>query len=223
MGTNWQSSKEYYGLLNQLANERIGGHNSPEMVMVNLNFQNVVDYLKRDDLDSMNQMMLTAAKKLEDAGADLVGICTNTLHNCYDFLQDNISIPIIHIADAVADRVKQDGIEKVLLLGTMATMGLDFYKKRLGSYGIEVIVPSEEDMRYVDDVIFNEMCSKGLFLDKSRGGFRGIIQKAKKAGAKGVVLGCTEIPILLNGVDCGANVYDTMRIHVEAMLDYSMR
>ncbi|NOQ56277.1 MAG: amino acid racemase [Nanohaloarchaea archaeon] len=222
MGTSWESSKEYYEIINKQVNKRLGNQNCAEMIMVNINFQNVVNNLKNNDWNSMNLLMGDAVGVLEKAGADFYLICTNTLHNCVDCSSDKIKIPILHIADATAQAIQKDKVNKVLLLGTKATMSFDFYKRKLSDFGIEVIVPNDEDMDYIDSAIFNEFC-KGKFLEKTKEEFLNIINKSIKDGAEGVVLGCTEIPMLIEQKDLNIPVYDTMTLHANAAVERALK
>ncbi|MCK5177425.1 MAG: aspartate/glutamate racemase family protein [Candidatus Aenigmarchaeota archaeon] len=222
MGTSWESSKEYYAIINKLVNKKLGGQNCAEMIMVNINFEEVNINLKNNDWKSMTLLIENAAHVLEKAGADFYLICTNTLHNCVDNYSKEIQIPLLHIADATARAIQKDKVKKVLLLGTKATMSLDFYKKKLSDFGIEVIVPNNEDMNYIDSVIFNEMC-KGKFLEESKKGFLNIIEKSKKDGAQGVVLACTEIPMLIEQKDSNIPLYDTMTLHAVEAVEYALK
>ena len=222
MGTSWKSSKEYYEMINQFVNDKLGGHHCAEMIMVNVNFQEVINNFHNNDWNSMNMLLFNVANTLETAGADLIAICTNALHNCADYVSEKIKIPLIHIADATGREILKDGLKKVGLLGAKCTMCLDFYKKRLANYGIEVIIPTEEDMNYVDHVIFDELC-KGKFIEESKKSFLNIIKKLEKAGAQGVVLGCTEIPMLIKKEDSEIPLYDTMKLHSKTIVEYALK
>ncbi|MDM8537064.1 aspartate/glutamate racemase family protein [Desulfobacterales bacterium HSG17] len=222
MGTSWESSKEYYQIINQMVNEKLGDFHCAEMFMINVDFQDVVNNFQNDDWDSMNKLLYNAADSLEKSGADFIVICTNALHNCADYISKKTNIPLIHIADCVGAAIKRDDLKKVGLLGTKSTMKLDYYKDRLAEYNIEVIVPGLEDMNYVDKIIFDELC-KGKFMKSSKKGFLEIINRLQKIGAQGIVLGCTEIPLLIKQEDSIIPLYDTLTLHSKGIVDYALR
>lgn len=157
-------------------------------------------------------MLLKAAKTLEDGGADFILLCTNTMHKLYEQIEKGLNIPLLHIADATAERIQEASIKKVGLLGTRQTMEQEFYKSRIEDKGIQVMVPNETDRELVHDVIFNELCL-GIMKEESRKNYIRIIDKLISIGAEGVILGCTEIPLLLKNNDLGVQLFDTTSIH----------
>lgn len=221
MGSSPQASKDYYELINQYTNERLGRQHSARMVMANLDFQDVVDNLEADDWDSMRRMLVDAATTLEGAGAELLGLCSNTLHRCADDISQAVSIRLVHIADAVASAVLNDGLQTVGLLGTASTMRLDFHRARMAGHGIQVIVPGEVDIQQVDRVIFEELC-RGQVLEESKACLLDVIGRLQKRGAQGVILGCTEIQMLIQAEDYDIPLYDTMRLHARAIVECAL-
>jgi aspartate racemase len=219
-GLTWLSSLDYYRLLNELTNEKLGGVSSCEMIMYSVNFQTIKDLTFAGDWDGIAAILSKAAQNLEGAGADCVLIGANTMHHVADKVQRNIQIPLIHIAEATATVVAAKGLTKVALLGTKYTMLLDFYKNKLAEKNIEILVPGEADIEYINDTIYNEM-SKGIFLPERKERFIQIINSLQQQGAQGVVLGCTELPILVKQQDIPIPVLDTTLLHVQAAVAFA--
>ena len=220
---SWESSQIYYKIINEKVREILGGFNSASCLMESVNFAEIESLMQKDDWKSLNAQMVKAVKNLEAGGAELFILCTNSMHLCADAMIANTQIPFIHIADATAQQVKIAGLKKVLLLGTRFTMTRDFYKdKLLNDHGIEVMIPNPKDAKLVDQIIFNEMVH-GKFLTESKAIFQGIIEKAASQGAEGVILGCTEIPMLISEDDVSIPTFDTTRIHAEAAVELALR
>ncbi len=214
-GISWLSTIDYYRLLNQKINEQLGGVHSAQILLSSVNFDEVKRLTLADDWNGLAGMMSREAKRLEQAGADFILIGANTMHNIADDVQASINIPLIHIAEEAGKEIVKLQLKKVALLGTKYTMQLDFYKNKLAEQGIETIIPNETDIEYINTAIYEEM-GKGIFLPERKQGFIRIINQLKEQGAEGVVLGCTEIPILIQQNDSPIPVFDTTAIHVNA-------
>ncbi len=215
-GITWLSTIDYYRLINQQVNEKLGGVTSAKMIVWSAEFAEIKRLTVADDWDGLAAIISSAAQKLEQAGADCILIGANTMHKIADAVQAAVNIPLIHIAEVTADAVAEQHLKKVALLGTKYTMQLDFYKKKLAEKDIETIIPDDaEDIEFINDAIYEEM-GKGLFLPKTKAGFIRIINALVAQGAEGVILGCTEIPILIKQEDSPVPVFDTTAIHVNA-------
>lgn len=220
-GMSWESSLEYYRLINEFTKEKLGKGHSAKSLMFSVDFDEIEKLQHENKWDILRNKMLKYSKDLEKGGADFIIICTNTMHQMFDYIEQNIDIPMIHIADAAAKEIKNKNIEKVALLGTKFTMEGDFYKKRLKEKNINVIIPREEEREVVHNTIYNELID-GVILDESREKFQKIIQNLYARGAEGVVLGCTEIPLLIKDEDSSIPVFDTTKIHSEAAVEYAL-
>ena len=211
-GMSWKSTVTYYKIINETVKERLGGFHSGKILLYSVDFAEIEECQAKGDWEKSAEILSEAAENLEKAGADFIVICTNTMHKVAGKIQENIKIPVIHIADATAHKLKQDGILKTALLGTKYTMTQDFYKEKLRENGIEVLIPEEKDIEIVNHVIYEELCL-GKILDSSRKEYIRIIDGLKEKGAQGVILGCTEIGLLISQKDSPLPVYDTTEIH----------
>ncbi len=221
-GMSWESSLVYYRIINETVKSRLGGFHSAKCVMESVNFSEIEELQHDNDWQSLNQMMAEAAINLENAGADIVVLCTNTMHLCEKAIVDSINIPFLHIAQATGQQIKQQGIGKVLLLGTSFTMEKDFYKEILKrQFDIEVIIPNEPDRQSVHRIIYEELV-QGSIIQDSKIEYQGVIEKSIQEGAEGVILGCTEIPLLIQSGDASIPVFDTTRIHAESAVDFAL-
>jgi aspartate racemase len=221
-GMSWESSSEYYRLLNEAVRERLGGLHSAECVMWSVDFAPIERLQRGGDWDEAGRRLTTVARRLEDAGAECLVLCTNTMHRLADEVQAAIAIPLVHIADATAARVKAAGVDRVGLLATRYTMEQDFYRGRLAErHGLDVVVPPEPDLTLVHDIIYQELC-QGRVLDGSREEYRRVIAELEAAGAGGIVYGCTEIDLLVGPQDASVPVFDSTRIHVEAAVEWAL-
>lgn len=220
-GISWLSTIDYYRLLNQKINEQLGGVHSAQILLSSVNFDEVKRLTLADDWNGLAGMMSREAKRLEQAGADFILIGANTMHNIADAVQASIQIPFIHIAEEAGKEIVKLQLKKVALLGTKYTMQLDFYKNKLAEQGIETIIPNEADIEYINTAIYDEM-GKGIFLPERKQGFIRIINQLKELGAEGVILGCTEIPILIQQNDSPIPVFDTTAIHVNAAVEFAL-
>lgn len=220
-GITWYSTLDYYRLLNQKVNEQLGGASSAQLLISSVNFEEIKTLTLAEDWEGLAAIMCSEAKKLEQAGADCLLLCANTMHHIAEKVQASIHIPLIHIAVETAKEISKQQLKKVALLGTKYTMQLDFYKNKLAAQGIETIIPNEADTEYVNSAIYNEM-GKGIFLPERKQGFISIINKLKEEGAEGVILGCTEIPILIKQEDSPIPVFDTTAIHASAAVEFAL-
>lgn len=214
-GMSWESTALYYRLINEEARHKLGGLHSARIVLESLDFQDVEVLQDRGDWAAAGQLLADAARRIEAAGADFLLICTNTMHKVADDVAVAIDIPLLHIADATAERIKEAGIDTVGLLGTRFTMEQAFYKGRLKEKGIGVLTPSDSSRDLVHTVIYEELCL-GVVKDESRQAFLTIIDDLVAGGAQGVIEGCTEIGMLVNEGDTDVKLFDTARIHAAA-------
>ena len=214
-GMSWESSAQYYRLVNELVRERLGGLHSARCVLASLDFAEVERLQVAGEWAQAGELLADAARGLEAAGAELLLICTNTMHKVADQVQAAVGIPLVHLADATADAVTAAGIGTVGLLGTAFTMEQAFYRERLAGHGLQVLVPPAEDRAEVHRVIYDELCL-GVVREESREVYRGVIRRLVEAGAQGVVLGCTEIELLVGQADSPVPVFPTTRLHAEA-------
>ena len=221
-GMSWESSLEYYRLINQKVKDKLGKKHSCESLMYSVDFYEIEKLQHQGKWEELSEEMIKYAENLKKGGAEFIVICTNTMHKMAGEIEDKINIPLIHIADAVSKAINEKGIKKVALLGTKFTMEEDFYKNRLKENGIEVIIPWEEEREIIHNTIYNELID-GLILDESREKFKAIIQNLKSRGAEGVVLGCTEIPLLIKDEDSPIEVFDTTELHAEAAVDFAIK
>ena len=214
-GMSWESSAVYYRLANELVRERLGGLHSARLVLASLDFADVEQLQMTGRWVEAGQLLAEAARGVEAAGAELLLICTNTMHKVADEVQAAVSIPLLHLADATAAAVASAGLSTVGLLGTAFTMEQDFYRERLAGHGLTVLVPPAEDRAEVHRIIYDELCL-GVVREDSRQAYREVIARLCAAGAEGVVLGCTEIELLVTAADSPVPVFPTTRLHVEA-------
>ncbi len=220
-GMSPESTVEYYQYITRTYTERFGDYGYPEVIIYSVSFQPYVDWPVQDRWDLVAQGLSEAAQRLEAAGADFIVIATNTMHLVFDQVQANVTVPMLSLLDAVGDAILARGIETVGLLGTRFTMEKAFYQDALTRKGITVLVPDEQDREYVNGIIYAELVA-GQVRDESRAGYVAIINKLAERGAEGVILGCTEIPLLVNEEDAGMPLFDTTVIHAEAALNYAL-
>lgn len=211
-GMSWESTQTYYKVINEAVNERLGSLHSAEIIMVSVDFHEIEECQSTGNWTKSGEILNEAALRLERAGADFILICTNTMHKVVPYLQSQIKLPILHIAEATADELIKKDIRKVALLGTKYTMTEDFYKQRLIDRGIEVMIPEASDIEQINQIIFNELC-KGVIKEHSKQYFQQIITKLYEQGAEGVILGCIEIGLLIKQEDVVIPAFDTALIH----------
>jgi len=221
-GMSWESSLVYYRIINEEVSRRLGGLHSAPCILYSFDFAKIAELMHAGEWDTLADLLRSAARTLERGGAGCLVICTNTMHALADRIADASSVPLIHIADATGGRIAADGHATVGLLGTRYTMEGSFYRRRLEErFGLEVIVPGAGDREIVDRIIFDELC-RGLIDASSRAAMAAIIGRLADQGAEAVILGCTEIPLLIGAEDVSLPVYDTTRIHALAAVDYAM-
>jgi aspartate racemase len=221
-GMSWESSAEYYRLVNELVAQRLGGLHSADCIMRSVDFADVERLQAAGAWDDAARLLAGEAARLETAGAELLVLCTNTMHKVADDVAAAISIPLVHIGDATAAAVRTAGLRRVGLLATGYTMEQDFYVGRLRErHGLDVLVPGEGDRRVVHDVIYDELC-RGVIRDESRAQYRRIMGELAERGAEGILLGCTEIDLLVGQQDSPVPVFDTTRIHAERAVELAL-
>ena len=221
-GMSWESSLEYYRILNESVKARLGGTHSAKCVMYSLDFDEIETLQREGRWEDATRVMVAAARHVQAGGADFVIICTNTMHKMAAQVAAAIDIPLLHIADATAAAIKDRGLHKVGLLGTKFTMEQDFYRGRLEEmHGLEVLIPKAGDREVVHRVIYEELVL-GEIRDASREQYQAIIEKLTAAGAQGVILGCTEIGLLIRQQDCRVPLFDTTAIHAEAAVELAL-
>ena len=222
-GMSWESSLEYYRIINQQVKEKLGGLHSAKSLMYSLDFDLIEKLQQQEKWDELTSIMIKAAQGLEKGGANFVLICTNTMHKMAEDVQDNINIPLLHIADTTAERIKEKDLKKIGLLGTNFTMEEDFYKGRLtNKHGLEIIVPKKEDRQIIHQIIYQELCL-GQIKPSSKDQYIEIINRLVDFGAEAVILGCTEIPLLFQQEDVNIPLFDTTSIHAETAVEYALK
>jgi len=222
-GMSWESSAEYYRIINREMQKRLGGVHSARSLMWSVDFAEIETLQHRGDWDRLTEEMIDAATRLERGGADFVVLCTNTMHRMADVVAGSIGIPFLHIADPTGEKIRAAGFERVGLLGTAFTMEQDFYRRRLKElFSLEVIVPIAEDRRVVHEIIYTELVA-GKIVPKSRTLYREIIARLIAEGAQAIILGCTEIMLLVSGQDSAVPLFDTTTIHAIAAVDWALR
>jgi aspartate racemase len=221
-GMSWESTVEYYRIINEAVREKLGGLHSAQCVLWSFDFHEIEVAQHRGNWDELTRRMIDAARAVVQGGADFIVICTNTMHMMANDVQAAVKIPLLHIADATAQATQTVGIGRVGLLATRFTMEQDFYKGRLTEkHGLDVLIPNEADRKTVHEIIYNELC-RGRINDQSRQRFRGIIGRLADAGAEGIILGCTEIGLLVKPEDCPVPLFDTTAIHAQAAVEYAL-
>ena len=221
-GMSWESSLEYYKIVNETVKEKLGGLHSCKCLMYSVDFGVIEALQHQNKWDELTKLMIEAAQNLKHGGADFIVICTNTMHKMAPEIETATGLNVLHIANVTGAAISKDQIQKVGLLGTRFTMEGDFYKKRLkDNYDIEVIIPEDADRQIIHDIIYNELCL-GIIKDDSRQKYIDIINKLCANGAEGIILGCTEIPLLIKQSDVLIPVYDTTKIHAESAVDFAL-
>lgn len=221
-GMSWESTVSYYQFINKAVKERLGGLHSAKILLHSVDFAEIEACQSSGDWDRSADILAQAARGLAGAGADFIVICTNTMHKVAPQIQARSGVPLLHIAEVTARALLDRGVRRAALLGTRYTMTQDFYRGKLAQAGVEVLVPSEEDMDTVNQVIFDELC-RGVISPDSRAAFLEIIGTLARQGAQGVILGCTEIGLLIGQGDTDLPVFDTTRIHARAAAEEALR
>jgi aspartate racemase len=220
-GTSWVSTIDYYRYINTMTNERLGRLNSAKIILYSVNFEEMKQLADAGRWDKFGEILSDAAHRLELAGAECLLLCANTMHVSADTVQNRIGIPLIHIADVTAKEIVKQNITKVALLGTKFTMEKDFFKSRLSNFGITAQIPGDAERQFIHDSIFGEL-GKGIFTAETKKKFVDIMNKMKSGGNTGVVLACTEIPMLITPAECPMPAFDTTLIHAAAAVEFSL-
>ncbi|MFJ7979824.1 aspartate/glutamate racemase family protein [Lysinibacillus xylanilyticus] len=220
-GMSWESSAEYYRLINEEVKEQLGGLHSAKCILYSVDFQKIEHYQAEGEWSKAGQVLAEAAQSLESAGAEFIVICTNTMHKVIDIITEKITIPILHIADATANKIEKASLQKVALLGTKYTMEQDFYRARVEGFGIEVLVPFAEERTEVNRIIYEELCL-GKIEQTSKDYYLQVIENLVQLGAQGIVLGCTEIGLLIKQEDVNVPVFDTTLLHAQAAVNMAI-
>ncbi len=222
-GMSWESSAEYYRIVNETVKARLGGLHSAQCLMYSVDFAEIERLQHAGRWDEAGEVMADAARRLERGGADFVVLCTNTMHKLADFIEQAVSIPLLHIADPTAEAIQAAGIERVGLLGTAFTMEQDFYRHRLtGKYGLDVLIPDADERLVIHRIIYEELVL-GIVKDESRTAYQHIIASLVERGAQGIILGCTEIMLLISPSDCPVPSFDTTTLHAVAAADTAIQ
>jgi aspartate racemase len=220
-GTGWVSSVDYYRLINQGVNKALGGHEFARCILYSINFGEIVALNQRNDTEGTYELIKDAAEKVIQAGAEGIVICANTMHKFADRLQEEIEVPIIHIAEATAREVNSRNLHSVGLLGTKYTMEEDFYTSKLEAANIRTIVPEASDREFINSTIYDELL-KEIFKNESKNRFLEIMKKLQERGAEGIVLGCTEIPLIIKEDDLDLPLFNTTAIHARAAVNFAI-
>ena len=221
-GMSWESTVTYYKIINEVIKEKLGGLHSAKCVLYSVDFQEIEECQANGNWEKSGEILGEAANNLEKAGADFIVICTNTMHKVVSQIKEKISIPILHIAEMTAEKILEKGLKNIALLGTKYTMEQDFYKSKLIEKGINVIIPDKNDIEIINEVIYDELCL-GTINSDSKKKFLEIVDKLRNKGAEGIILGCTEIGLLIKNADTDVPLFDTAIIHAEQAAIYSIK
>ena len=221
-GMSWESTVTYYKIINEVIKEKLGGLHSAKCVLYSVDFQEIEECQANGNWEKSGEILGEAAYNLEKAGADFIVICTNTMHKVVNQIKEKISIPILHIAEMTAEKILEKGLKNIALLGTKYTMEQDFYKSKLIEKGINVIIPDKNDIETINEVIYDELCL-GTINFNSKKKFLEIVDKLRSKGAEGIILGCTEIGLLIKNEDTDVPLFDTAIIHAEQAAIYSIK
>lgn len=220
-GLSWFSTSVYYRLINQLTNERLGASHSARLLLYSVDFNDFRVLQEKGEWGEVERMMIDIAKKLENAGAECIVMCTNTPHLIADALREKLQVPLLHIAEETAKAIVQEGLGRIALLGTRFTMENSFFKDRLSKFGLETLIPDSQGREFIHASIFNEL-TKGIFKVETKAKYLEIIDQMAQSGAEGVIFGCTEISLLINQADCRIKVFDTTSIHAKSAVDFAL-
>ena len=221
-GMSWESTATYYKIINETVKEKLGGLHSAKCILYSVDFQEIEECQANGNWQKSGEILGEAANNLEKAGVDFIVICTNTMHKVVNQIKEKISIPILHIAEMTAEKILEKGLKNIALLGTKYTMEQDFYKSKLIEKGINVIIPDKNDIEIINEVIYDELCL-GTINSDSKKKFLEIVDKLRSKGAEGIILGCTEIGLLIKNEDTDVPLFDTAIIHAEQAAMYSIK
>ena len=220
-GMSWESTVTYYKIINETVKEKLGGLHSAKCILYSVDFQEIEECQANGNWEKSGEILGEAAYNLEKAGADFIVICTNTMHKVVNQIKEKISVPILHIAEMTAEKILEKGLKNIALLGTKYTMEQDFYKSKLIEKEINVIIPDKNDIEIINKVIYDELCL-GTINSNSKKKFLEIVDKLRSKGAEGIILGCTEIGLLIKNEDTDVPLFDTAIIHAEEAAIYSI-
>lgn len=221
-GMSWESTATYYKIINETVKEKLGRLHSAKCILYSVDFQEIEECQANGNWEKSGEILGEAAYNLEKAGADFIVICTNTMHKVVNQVKEKISVPILHIAEMTAEKILEKGLKNIALLGTKYTMEQDFYKSKLIEKGINVIIPDKNDIETINEVIYDELCL-GTINFNSKKKFLEIVDKLRSKGAEGIILGCTEIGLLIKNEDTDVPLFDTAIIHAEQAAMYSIK
>ena len=221
-GMSWESTSEYYRILNEEIKSRLGGLHSAKCLINSVDFEEIERFQSNGDWDGAGEVLGNAAYSLQKGGADFIIICTNTMHKVVEKIKENINIPVLHIADTTAKEIKRKGIQTIGLLGTKYTMEQDFYKSRIEENNIKVIVPVEKNREKLNEIIYTELCL-GKITSQSREYYKRVIEELVQKGAQGIILGCTEIGLLIKQEDVSVPIFDTTHIHAVEAVHFALQ
>ena len=221
-GMSWESTATYYKIINETVKEKLGGLHSAKCILYSVDFQEIEECQANGNWEKSGEILGEAAYNLEKAGADFIVICTNTMHKVVNQIKEKISVPILHIAEMTAEKILEKGLKNIALLGTKYTMEQDFYKSKLIEKGINVIIPDKNDIEIINEVIYDELCL-GTINSNSKKKFLEIVDKLRNKGVEGIILGCTEIGLLIKNEDTDVPLFDTAIIHAEQAAMYSIK
>ena len=221
-GMSWESTVTYYKIINETVKEKLGGLHSAKCILYSVDFQEIEECQANGNWEKSGEILGEAAYNLEKAGADFIVICTNTMHKVVNQIKEKISIPILHIAEMTAEKILEKGLKNIALLGTKYTMEQDFYKSKLIEKEINVVIPDKNDIETINEVIYDELCL-GIINSNSKKKFLEIVDKLRSKGAEGIILGCTEIGLLIKNEDTDVPLFDTAIIHAEQAAMYSIK
>lgn len=220
-GMSWASTVEYYRIINELVEKELGGFHSAELILYSVDFAPIELYQRTNQWDQAAEVLRDAAQSLERAGADMILLCGNTMHKIADAVQNAVHIPFIHIVDVTAEAIIEKNLKKVALLGTQFTMEQDFFRNRLESHGLEVVIPEEEDRKTIHNIIYDELC-KGIILEQSKQKYLEIIDRLKEKEIEGIILGCTEIGLLIQQEDTPIPLFNTVDAHASSAVKLAL-
>lgn len=221
-GMSYESTADYYKIINRLINQHYGGHTSAKIVLLSVDFGEIERYQSEGKWEDSARVLIDAAVKLESIGADMIALCTNTMHIVADDIQENIYVPFVHIADVTARRIRSENIKKVGLMATRYTMEMDFYLERLKKFDLEVLIPDQNERNVINNTIFNELVH-GIIREPSKEKFIAIANDLVSRGCEGIILGCTEIGMLVKPDDLEISLFDTTQIHCEALVKQAIQ
>lgn len=221
-GISWVSTLDYYKLINEGINEKLGDLNFARCIIYSFNYQDIKRNNDSNNWDLTLQMITEASQHLQNSGAEAIVLCANTMHVIADKLQKKINIPVIHIATVTAQEIQKQQLNKVALLGTKFTMEMDFFKDKLAAENIQALIPDENDRAFLHHTIFEEL-GRNVILQETKDRYLDIIHKLISSGAQGIILGCTEIPLLISQQDVPVPIFDTTKIHASAAIQFSLQ